>query len=87
MIYRSCYINCLDLCLLSGIKSIAFPCISTGMFRYPSLEAADIALNAVREWLLLDNHHSNMERIVFVTRKLRDEEIYSTLMRYIFPCN
>ena len=77
---------CLDILTEHKLQSIAFPCISTGQFRYPCVEAAGIALTAVRQWLLQDNHHEDITRVVFVTRKVRDEEVYSTLMRHMFPC-
>jgi O-acetyl-ADP-ribose deacetylase (regulator of RNase III) len=50
----SCYRHSLQLAESHGIKRIAFPCISTGAFRFPKDQAAGIALAAVREWLL---HH------------------------------
>lgn len=48
---RSAYIKSLDLAVLKGIKSIAFPCISTGVFGYPKGDAANIAISAIREYL------------------------------------
>ena len=76
--------NSLNLCVQHNLRSIAFPCISTGQFRYPSVEAADVVLSTVREWLL-DGNHSNIDRIVFVVRKLGDEEAYANLMMIYFP--
>ena len=64
---------------------MAFPCISTGAYRYPSVEAADVAIATVREWLLVDNNAECVDRIVFVTRKLCDEESYALLMLTYFP--
>lgn len=82
--FRSCYRSCLDLCLKNNLKTIAFPCISTGQYCYPSVEAANAACSTVREWLL-KNSGSGMERIIFVTRNTRDEEAYCTLMLKYFP--
>ncbi len=48
---RNCYANSLKLAEQNGIKSVAFPSISTGAYRYPLNEAAKIALNAVRKFL------------------------------------
>ena len=42
---RGCYTSCLQLALEHGIKKIAFPSISTGVYRYPLDEAADIAVS------------------------------------------
>ncbi len=47
---RSCYRNCLRLAAENGCRNIAFPCISTGVYHYPPLEAARIAVASVREW-------------------------------------
>ncbi len=47
----SCYRNALQLALARGLKSIAFPCISTGAYGYPRAEAAAIAVNTAREFL------------------------------------
>ena len=84
-LYRSCYHNSLKLCLQHNIKTVAFPCISTGQYCYPSVEAANVVLSTVREWLLTDENCDKMERIIFVTRTVKDEEAYSTLMLKYFP--
>ena len=67
------------------IRTVAFPCISTGAYCYPSVEAADIALSTCRQWLLTGAHSQSLDRIVFVTRRPRDEEAYGTLMLTLFP--
>lgn len=48
---RSCYRESLRLAADAGLRSIAFPCISTGIFGYPKDEACAIAVAAVVEWL------------------------------------
>jgi O-acetyl-ADP-ribose deacetylase (regulator of RNase III) len=48
---RSCYQSSLRLAASAGAASMAFPCISTGVYGYPEGEAADIAISAVCEWL------------------------------------
>jgi O-acetyl-ADP-ribose deacetylase (regulator of RNase III) len=48
---RSCYENSLRLAKENGIKSIAFPAISTGVYGYPKAEATEVALAAMREWV------------------------------------
>ena len=47
---KSCYLSCLKLAEENGVKSIAFCCISTGVFGFPKAEAAKIALSTVREY-------------------------------------
>jgi len=48
---RACYRNALALALEKGVRSIAFPAISTGVYGYPKREAATIALEQMRERL------------------------------------
>ncbi len=48
---RSCYLESLQLAAEARCESIAFPCISTGVYGYPTEEACDIAVTAVKEWL------------------------------------
>ena len=47
---KSCYLSCLKLAEEKGLKSIAFCCISTGVFGFPKEEAARIAVETVREY-------------------------------------
>lgn len=48
----SAYRSCLELAVENGCRSIAFPSLSTGAYRYPIDEAARIALNTVRDFLM-----------------------------------
>lgn len=59
----SCYRNAMRLCREHGLRSIAFPSISTGVYGYPLDEAAPIALGAVREEL---EAHTLPEEVRFV---------------------
>ena len=47
----SCYRRSLELAGAGGLRSIAFPCISTGVFGYPLEHATRIALETIRSWL------------------------------------
>ena len=47
----ACYRRCLEVAREHGLKSIAFPCISTGIFGYPPEAAAAIALETIGAWL------------------------------------
>jgi len=57
-----CYRRSLELAAANGIRSIAFPAISTGIYGYPLERATRIAVNAVREGLA---RHPGIERVVF----------------------
>lgn len=72
----SCYISCMELAEQNKIRSIAFPCISTGEFHFPNEKAAKIAVNTVRERL----KNSALERVVFNVFKDEDRRIYEKLL-------
>ena len=59
----SCYRNCLTLAIQHGIRTIAFPAISTGGNGYPIAEACRIALAETGRFLA---HHPEVEKVVFV---------------------
>ena len=72
----SCYRSCLRLAEEKGLKSVAFCCISTGVFRFPKEEAARIAVKTVREYLKT----GSMERIVFCVHGDENLRIYQKLL-------
>lgn len=59
----SCYRKCLELALQHGLKTIAFPSISTGAYRYPVEKACKIALKETKEFLSKNNL---IEKVIFV---------------------
>ena len=69
-----CYKNTLDLCLEHGLKSVAFCCISTGVFRFPNRRAAEIAVRTVTDWLA--DHPQSLERVIFNVFKDEDKAYY-----------
>ena len=69
-----CYQNTLNLCLANGIRSVAFCCISTGVFHFPKKRAAEIAVRTVSGWL--SNHPEAMERVIFNVFKNEDKAYY-----------
>ena len=73
-----CYLNTLDLCLEDNLKSVAFCCISTGVFRFPNKRAAEIAVKTVTDWL--NAHEGAMDRVIFNVFKDEDREIYEQLL-------
>ena len=73
-----CYRNTLDMCLENGLKSVAFCCISTGLFHFPNKRAAEIAVETVKGWLR--EHPGQMERVIFNVFKDEDKDIYERLL-------
>ena len=71
-----CYRNTLDVCAENGLKSVAFCCISTGVFHFPNKEAAGIAVYTVKEWLAA--HPGKIERVIFNVFKDEDREYYES---------
>jgi len=74
---NSCYTKSLDLMVVDGCKSIAFSALSTGVYGYPSQEAAETAIKAVKGWLDEDEERAGrVERIVFCSFLQKDERAY-----------
>jgi O-acetyl-ADP-ribose deacetylase (regulator of RNase III) len=73
----SCYESCLDLAESEGLRTIAFCCISTGVFGFPQREAAEIAVRTVRAWL---DAASSSTVVVFNVFGSEDERIYRELL-------
>ena len=71
-----CYRHCLQLAQENGIRSVAFCGISTGEFRYPKAEAAEIAIRTVRDSLA---QYADM-RVIFNVFSAQDREIYARLL-------
>ena len=74
-----CYRNTLDMCIENGLKSVAFCCISTGVFHFPNRKAAEIAVCTVKEWTAA--HPETMERVIFNVFKDEDRTYYEELVR------
>ena len=74
-----CYRNTLEMCRENGLKSVAFCCISTGVFCFPADRAAEIAVETVSDWL--SAHDGCMDRVVFNVFSDRDREIYEHELR------
>merc|ERR1719206_755143 len=45
------YTNCLNQLVSAGLRTVAFPCISTGVYGYPASKAANVVLRTIRTWL------------------------------------
>ncbi|MCL4377102.1 MAG: macro domain-containing protein [Actinobacteria bacterium] len=75
-----CYRNTLDLALQNAIKSIAFPSISTGIYRYPVKEASLIALTTIINYL---KEHQEIERVRMVLHSVEDFNTYWNSLKEI----
>lgn len=75
---RSCYRKSLELAVKNDVKSIAFPNISTGVYRFPKELAAKIAIDEVSNFLKENN---SIEQVIFVCFDNENYEIYSKLLK------
>ena len=71
------YRSSLKVALESGIKTIAFPNISTGIYGFPKNKAATIAISAVREFL---KNNTAMEEVLFVCFDEENYKIYKSIL-------
>ena len=75
----SCYQSCLDIAETNHLRSIAFCCISTGVFNFPNKRAAETALATVKEWL--STHlSSSINQVIFNVFLDKDYGIYKRLL-------
>jgi O-acetyl-ADP-ribose deacetylase len=69
-----CYLNSLKLAVAHGLRTVAFPSISTGAYRFPIELAAPIALKNTK--VFIDAHPDSLDKIIFVLFSARDLDIY-----------
>lgn len=72
---KSCYLSCLNEAVKNNLKSIAFCCISTGVFGFPKRKAAEIAVNTVKEY-----QKEHEIEVIFNVFKDSDKQIYRELL-------
>jgi O-acetyl-ADP-ribose deacetylase (regulator of RNase III) len=70
---RSCYRESLRLAEDAGLRSVAFPCISTGVYGYPKTEACEIAVAEVSGWM---SAHALPARVIFCCFDADDARLY-----------
>lgn len=75
---KSCYASCLEIADKNDIESIAFCCISTGVFMFPNERAAEIAIQTVKQYKQRTN---SKIKVIFNVFKDEDEQIYEQLLR------
>lgn len=71
------YQHCLELANQHHLKSVAFPCISTGVFHFPNDLAARVAVNTCRQFL---QRKTSVKKVIFDVFKTEDEQIYQKLL-------
>ena len=74
---KKCYLNSLKLAARNGLKSVAFPAISTGAYGYPVREATQIAVETTREYL---KQPTSVQLVRFVCYKPADLAIYQEFL-------
>lgn len=77
---RNCYLNSLKLAEDYGCKTIAFPCISTGVYRFPKEQAAQIAINDVKEIM---PKLKQVQEIIFACFSEQDKTIYDKYLNML----
>lgn len=75
----SCYRSCLEAAEEHRLESIAFCCISTGEFRFPNREAAEIAVATVDRYFS-ENPESSIKKVIFNVFKDKDRQIYEAIL-------
>lgn len=75
----NCYRSVLKLAVAHGIKTLAFPNISTGIYRFPKAEAAAEAMAAVQEFVA--THPHSLEEISFVCFDDENHQLYEQLLK------
>jgi O-acetyl-ADP-ribose deacetylase len=71
---ESCYVNCLELAFKKGLKEIAFPAISTGVYGYPLEAAATIALASMKKY------ENEFENIIACCFSSEDKVLYGKVL-------
>jgi O-acetyl-ADP-ribose deacetylase (regulator of RNase III) len=72
---KSCYLNSVKLAEQNGVKSIAFPNISTGVYRFPKAKAAEIAVSAVKNIV-----SDVVEKVIFVCFDDENYKLYKDII-------
>ena len=75
---KSCYRSCLEIADKNDVESIAFCCISTGVFMFPNGRAAQIAVDTVREYI---RSTGSSLKVIFNVFKDEDLAIYRELLK------
>lgn len=79
---QNCYENSLAVAKENQLRTIAFPCISTGIYGYPQRPAAKVALSTVKKFLL--ENKDDVDRVIFCLFLNSDKTIYEELLQKYF---
>ncbi|GES65027.1 LRP16 family protein [Aspergillus terreus] len=82
---RACYRRCLEIAIEGGMRTIAFPALSTGSKGFKSYEAATAALEEVRLFLEEPGHLLRFDKIIFCNVHQQDMEVYVAFTGQFFP--
>ena len=77
-ILADCYLNSLNVAIGHSIKTIAFPNISTGIYRFPKKLAANIAVKTVQDFFTQNN---TIDKVSFVCFDSENYEIYEQILK------
>lgn len=80
----SCYRRSLEIAVASGLSSIAFPCISTGAYGYPTEASAKIAVKTVRQFVETE---TSLKEVVFCCFSEQDLQLYQRALNEPWPNN
>jgi O-acetyl-ADP-ribose deacetylase (regulator of RNase III) len=79
------YKSSLDLCIMHGLRTIAFSTISTGTYGYPCHAASGVVLETLRTWLTTDKNYEHIDRIIFCLFTEEDVLAYNSWLPHFFP--
>jgi len=82
-VLENAYLNSLKVMKANNLRSIAFPCISTGIYGYPNESACTVGLRMVRYFL--ERNKDSVDRVVFCLFKKEDVAIYRDRLHFMFP--
>lgn len=77
ILLQNAYKNSLKLAINNGIKTIAFPNISTGIYRFPKKKAAEIALKTIKDFIKSNNE---LDEIIFVCYNKKNFDLYNEIL-------
>ncbi|KAI0482087.1 MACRO domain-containing protein [Xylariaceae sp. FL0804] len=82
---RGCYRSSLELAVRHGLRSLAFSAISTGVYGYPSMDAAVVACDTIKKFLDEQDGGKTLEKVVIVTFEEKDVQAYNHVLPRFFP--